>query len=84
MVGSLGVIHMGLGVVSLMDKLGLESRVITLYGRIHQFLMLKVITSGENKDFLNPTRPLREADVEVMKRAELLFRISNLARLLLW
>jgi len=52
-VGSLGVIHMGLGVVSLMDKLGLESR---------------VITSGENKDFLNPTRPLREADVEVMKR----------------
>lgn len=33
-VGSLGVIHMGLGVVSLMEKLGLESR---------------VITSGENK-----------------------------------
>ena len=31
-------------------------------------LMIKVITSGENKDFLNPTRPLREADVEVMKR----------------
>ena len=31
-VGSLGVIHMGLGVVSLMDKLGLESRVITFYG----------------------------------------------------
>merc|ERR1719347_593291 len=52
-VGSLGVIHMGLGVVALMEKLGLESR---------------VITSGENKDFLNPTRPLREADVEVMKR----------------
>merc|ERR550525_1114211 len=36
-----------------MEKLGLESR---------------VITSGDNKDFLNPTRPLREADVEVMKR----------------
>ena len=28
-VGSLGVIHMGLGVVSLMEKLGLESRVNT-------------------------------------------------------
>ena len=27
-----------------------------------------MITSGDNKDFLNPTRPLREADVEVMKR----------------
>ena len=26
-VGSLGVIHMGLGVVSLMEKLGIESRV---------------------------------------------------------
>ena len=28
MVGSLGVIHMGIGVVSLMEKLGVESRVI--------------------------------------------------------
>ena len=27
-VGSLGVIHMGIGVVSLMEKLGVESRVI--------------------------------------------------------
>ena len=31
MVGSLGVIHMGLGVVSLMEKLGLESRVNTIF-----------------------------------------------------
>ena len=27
-VGSLGVIHMGIGVVSLMEKLGVESRVV--------------------------------------------------------
>ena len=35
---------------------------------VNAYISGQVITSGENKDFLNPTRPLREADVEVMKR----------------
>lgn len=52
-VGSLGVIHISLGLVGLVEKLGLESR---------------VITAGGNKDLLNPTRPLREEDVAIMRR----------------
>jgi len=52
-VGSLGVIYFGLGLVELMEKLGMESR---------------VITAGGNKDLMNPLRPQREEDVQIIKR----------------
>ena len=45
-VGSLGVIHMGLGVVSLMEKLGLESRVNNILKRA--FINVIVVIQGDH------------------------------------
>ena len=45
-VGSLGVIHMGLGVVSLMEKLGLESRVNNIFKVV--FIIVIVVIQGDH------------------------------------
>ena len=42
-VGSLGVIHMGIGVVSLMEKLGIESRVKTLMAKLSWSMLISVV-----------------------------------------
>lgn len=51
-VGSIGVIHSSFGMANLMDKLGVERR---------------VITSGTSKSQLDPFLPLQSADVERLK-----------------
>lgn len=47
LVGSIGVISGGFGFAGLIDKIGVERR---------------VMTAGKNKDFLDPFRPMRESD----------------------
>merc|ERR1740129_925779 len=51
-VGSIGVISMGLGFHQLIDKWGIERR---------------TFTAGENKSVLDPLSPLKEKDVEIIK-----------------
>lgn len=50
-VGSIGVISMGLGFHELIDKVGIERR---------------TFTAGENKSVLDPLSPLKEKDVEII------------------
>src|SRR5256886_14759424 len=52
-VGSIGVLMNGFGFTGLMDKLGVERR---------------LITAGENKGMLDPFSPLEEKDVRVAKQ----------------
>jgi len=51
-VGSIGVISMGLGFHQLIEKWGIERR---------------TFTAGENKSVLDPLSPLKEKDVEIIK-----------------
>ena len=51
-VGSIGVISMGLGFHELIKKYGVERR---------------VFTAGENKSVLDPLAPLKESDVQIIK-----------------
>jgi len=51
-VGSIGVISMGLGFHELIQKYGIERR---------------TFTAGENKSVLDPFSPLKEKDVEIVK-----------------
>jgi protease-4 len=53
LVGSIGVIHMSMGFKELMKKIGVEPR---------------IITSGENKAFLNPFEQLKPEHVEHLKK----------------
>lgn len=53
LVGSIGVIYESFGVSGLLDKIGVVPR---------------TIISGENKDFLNMTRPLREEEITHMRQ----------------
>ena len=53
LVGSIGVIMNGFGFTGTMDKLGVERR---------------ALTSGENKDFLDPFAPVNPAHVEHAKK----------------
>merc|ERR1719184_331165 len=50
--GSLGVIYFNLGVQELIQKLGVERR---------------VITAGDNKALMDPLSPLKEEDVKIIK-----------------
>ena len=52
-VGSLGVIYGGLGFTELIKKVGIERR---------------LITAGENKALMDPFSPLKESDVEIVKK----------------
>jgi len=52
-VGSIGVITMGLGVPELIKKIGVENR---------------TYTSGESKSINNPLDPVKESDVAIIKR----------------
>ncbi|MBS9781234.1 MAG: signal peptide peptidase SppA [Gammaproteobacteria bacterium] len=52
MVGSIGVISQGFGYGELAKKLGID---------------LRTITSGENKDFMNPARPMTEKEIAFLK-----------------
>lgn len=53
LVGSIGVISASFGFTELMEKLGVERR---------------VITAGENKDFMDPFLPLNDNNVEFWKK----------------
>ena len=52
-VGSLGVIYGGLGFTELIKKIGVERR---------------ILTAGENKSLMNPFVPLKENDINIMKK----------------
>eukprot|EP00092_Neocalanus_flemingeri_P004750 GFUD01005115.1.p1 GENE.GFUD01005115.1~~GFUD01005115.1.p1 ORF type:complete len:285 (+),score=64.84 GFUD01005115.1:39-893(+) len=51
-IGSLGVIYFNLGIQELIQKLGVERR---------------VITAGDNKALMDPLSPLKEGDVKIIK-----------------
>ncbi len=51
-VGSIGVISQGFGYGELAKKLGID---------------LRTITAGENKDFMNPARPMTEKEISFLK-----------------
>jgi len=50
--GSLGVIYFNLGVQQLIEKLGVERR---------------IITAGDNKALMDPLSPMKDEDVEIIK-----------------
>ena len=52
-IGSLGVIYGGLGFTELIKKVGIERR---------------LITAGENKALMDPFSPLKDSDVEIVKK----------------
>jgi len=51
-IGSLGVIYFNLGIEELIQKLGVERR---------------VITAGDNKALMDPLSPMKEGDVKIIK-----------------